>query len=399
MMTTSDMAYGKCFFTVLLTIAGGICLAVWQSAHALTFNFLPQAGTPQSVIDVFNIAGQRWSNIFQDQVMVNITVGFIDFTQDPTLSDNALGGASDFFLLQDVQYADVRQALMQNATSAADQQTLALLQPGPNYGRAVNRTADNPNGIGSPTPYVDNDGFFNDQVTATRANAKALGLLNPNDPTSDGQIRFNSAINWDFDTGDGINLGQFDLIGTATHEIGHILGFESFVDIIDPALIPCNAALVNCAGLSTFNGTNFVPAQNGDFIASGFFQATIMDLFRFSTDFGVGVPDIAVDNRDKFFPLLNGTLALFSNGVSTADGRQASHWRNLSPPIGIMDPSVASGVIQHITAADIELFEAIGWTQVAQTPDQVPEPSTVVLVATGCIGLTCLRRWRNRRRG
>lgn len=49
----------------------------------------------------------------------------------------------------------------------------------------------------------------------------------------DGSITFNSKRTFDFDPSNGITAGQFDFVGTATHEIGHVLGFISGVDILD----------------------------------------------------------------------------------------------------------------------------------------------------------------------
>ena len=48
-----------------------------QPARAnLTFNLIPEAGTPQIAIDGFTAAANRWSSIFADNITVNVQIGF-----------------------------------------------------------------------------------------------------------------------------------------------------------------------------------------------------------------------------------------------------------------------------------------------------------------------------------
>src|SRR5262249_21940725 len=67
----------------------------------------------------------------------------------------------------------------------------------------------------------------------------------------------------------------------------------------------------------------------------------------------------------------------FSTGTSNGDGSQASHWKRdeiTGVVLRIMDPTLASGVIQHITPADIRALDVIGWDL------SVPEPATFAFV-------------------
>jgi hypothetical protein len=67
-----------------------------------------------------------------------------------------------------------------------------------------------------------------------------------------------------------------------------------------------------------------------------------------------------------------------STGLSQGDGRQASHWKDdglTSTYIGVMDPTLGTGVRNSITAADIRALELIGYDVAA------PEPGTGMLLA------------------
>jgi hypothetical protein len=65
------------------------------------------------------------------------------------------------------------------------------------------------------------------------SNAKALGLVAGNAPGIDGSITFSSNFSFDLDPSDGISAGDYDFVGIATHELGHLLGFVSGVDVLD----------------------------------------------------------------------------------------------------------------------------------------------------------------------
>lgn len=174
-------------------------------------------------------------------------------------------------------------------------------------------------------------------------------------------FKMDSSRNWDFNPSDGITVGSFDFVGVATHELGHVMGFTSGVDLF----------------ISAFQ----TPPVNDNFLI---FRT--LDLFRFSNQSGLGTPDVAIDTREKFFPLLGGGSVPFSTGL----GDQASHWKDQNPPIGIMDPSAVGSTVFSISSNDIEALDSIGWTLAIQSGGQVPEPSTLLLLASG---LTVLSVW------
>src|SRR5262249_29072233 len=143
-------------------------------------------------------------------------------------------------------------------------------------------------------------------VQATRANAKALGLItlqNPNYGNTDAGITFSNQFTYDFDPSNGIDPGAIDFVGVVTHEFGHALGFGSIVDTLDSNM-----------GLGQSN-----------------FPAQALDIFRYSANSKANnAVDLTVDTREKYFSLDKGTtnIADFSNGQSTWAGSdfQASHW-------------------------------------------------------------------------
>jgi hypothetical protein len=320
-------------------IAGLAAIGIGSSggltpANALTFNFSPAAGTSQQAIDGFAAAGNLWSSVFTDNVTVNVNINLT------ALSAGTLGETGSSY--QSVSYDRFYNALKNDRTSATDNTAVNSLSSGSTFNLLLNRTANNPNGAGSATPYLDSNGNANNQtIDLTSANAKALGLQG-NSTSSDASISFSSLFNWDFNRSDGISSGAFDFVGIAAHEIGHALGFMSGVDILD---------------------TNSSSRYYND---NQFSYVSPLDLFRYSTDSkNVGAIDWTADNRAKYFSIDGGVtkIADFSTGDTFGDGRQSGHWKdNLG--LGILDPTIAPGELLAISENDKRAFDAIGWNRV-----------------------------------
>jgi PEP-CTERM motif len=347
-------------------------LAVAAPAQAaVTFNFTFVAGTSAQAVAGFNAAAARWSSIFTDNVVLDMTVG------TTTLGAGILASTGSRSI--NYSYTAFKTALTADVTSASDATAVASLQPGSSFGVLINRTSDNPNGSGSATPYVDLTGANNQQVRLTTANAKALGLaagtgvVGACATTCDASIQFSNTFAFDFDPSDGITAGQYDFVGIATHEIGHALGFISGVDILD----------INS------------PPVNGPFLADQFTFVSPLDMYRYSTaSAAAGVIDWTADTRAKCLSL-NGGATLgpcFSTGRNFGDGQQASHWKD-SLGIGIMDPTASTGELLSISANDRLAFDVIGWN-LGVTAPAVPEPGTwmMMLAGFGLIGAVRRRR-------
>jgi len=330
---------------------------------ATVFNFTFLGGTSAEAQQAFLAAGERWSAWLTDDVIIDMTVGTAD------LSPGTL--ASSFARRIAIPYSSFRSALSGDQTSPLDSVAVGSLSVGSSFGVLINRTSDNPNGSGSATPYLDAVGANNTTTYLTTANAKALGLAAGSgtvgvcSSTCDASITFANAFAFafDYDPSDGISPGTYDLVGFATREIGHALGFVSGVDILD----------INS------------PPVNGPFAANQFAFVSPLDLFRFSDlSAASDVVDFTADTREKFFSIDGGATALsvFSTGRNFGDGQRAGQWKD-GLGLGLMDPTGALGESLVIGPRDLQAFDVIGW-------NVVPEPEAGVLLSVGLLGLAGL---------
>jgi hypothetical protein len=172
---------------------------------------------------------------------------------------------------------------------------------------------------------------------------RALGFIGPAaDPNANYQpsIGFNSILPYDFDPTNGIDANKFDFNGTALHEFGHALGFNSWVGLqqLDPG------------------------APN---------LATTWDLFRFRpgvslATFGTAQRILSSGGEHVFFNgTLNTRLATGRLDGSGGDGNQGSHWKDNSQNngvyIGVMDPIGEPGFMDRITAFDLAALNFMGF--------------------------------------
>ncbi|HST21572.1 MAG TPA: NF038122 family metalloprotease, partial [Blastocatellia bacterium] len=276
-------------------------------------------------IEAFRRAAFQWENLVRTPITVVIDVDF-----GPTLFgrqfDEKIVSSTDAQVLGgNALYPAIRAGLISEASSSAK---TAL------YNSLPAKAA--PTDIGSSAG-----------MTASSATLRSLGVIkesaNPDIESSNfglpPAIGLNSKFDFDFDSGDGVDANKLDFESIALHEIGHVLGFISFVgqQEMDSSIDP---------------------------------ELSIWDLFRLRP--GDAQKDFAATERvlssggDQSFYDGSGLLALSTGRPDGAggDGAQASHWKDdrlTGQYTGVMDPTLELGEHQFITDNDVDVLYTIGY--------------------------------------
>jgi len=381
--------------------------AIIGNKNGLAFNLIFQGAgfsgpTGAAARRGFEQAAKIWSRVLADNTSVTLELQF-----NP-LAAGILGSASS--TTNQGSYTLARALLDADRTSFRDNKAVKNLETGPTVSFISN---EGPNSalladrINAATQRIDdNNTVDNNNIQFNTSVVKALGLAPvyaaSNVNQRDGFIQFSSNFAFDFDPSDGITPGLFDFVAIAIHEIGHVLGFRSGVDLADGNALP------------------FVlpSSPNGRWGLNTLAWLTVHDLYRFGAFDGPGAlngqvfRDMAIGGStvetSPCFSLDRGEtcLGLLSTGANSrslalgeafrADGRQASHWKDdafLPYYNGIMDPTATRAGVQvplYLTNLDLIAFDAMGW-DLAQA---VPQPAALSLLGLGVAGLMLGRRRR-----
>ncbi|MCE9545500.1 MAG: NF038122 family metalloprotease [Planctomycetia bacterium] len=319
-------------------------LAAAQPAQAMTIVISPGAtlSANSAALAAFNRAANQWSAIYTDPITITINADLQNMGS-PTIL-----GSTNAVVLQ-ADYNTIRNAMVSDAAAEPDDTIVSFLPT------AAQFTATLPANFSLGT-----------NILATKANLKALGFtgLDTSFGVSDATMTFNSGFAFDYDRSNGLTGGTYDFESVAAHEIGHVLGFISSVDTVDQT-------------------------------SSGTISPFTLDLFRFAE--GTAADPATQAQFTTFARLLSPNVAAntddidnewrMSTGQSKGDGRQASHWLDINPPIGIMDPTLASATTVNISNADMRAFDLIGYNLI-RNDTVITAPAGPINLGTMIVGYT-----------
>ncbi len=284
-------------------------------------------------------AAQHWESVIQTPVTLVIDVDYGPTWFGVPYATGILGQTDEQYVAGSSLYPAVRAALIARSSNAQESALYNLLPQ-----------SQVPTDIGATTA-----------MSGAAATFRALGILQPvADPNGElanlgtpPAIGFNSAHPFDFDLSDGIASGKYDFDTTATHEIGHALGFISEVGERERA--PGNPLRVTPEDLFRFR--------------PGITTATFSTMQRVLSSGGEHV----------FFG--GGSEIRLSTGRSDhvgGDSQQASHWKDLALNggryIGIMHPRLPDGTHWEISENDLKALDLMGY-RVNSTPGPTPTPT------------------------
>ncbi len=318
----------------------------------IVLNYGPQLALNPAAIAAFEGAASFWETQFSDPITVYIDAEF--GTKDlsgASFPANVLGstGSVDSFFL----YSDIRDALIQDASKDE-----SLVNSLPSVAGLTFNTA-------AGLPAIQFAGQT--AMDVNRANAMALGFTNvPGDVSVinssliiDASISFNSGFSFDLDSSNGVTSGAYDFRAVALHEIGHALGFVSAVDAVDYYVDNSISTTIIPAPMDLFR---LAPGQGGSFSTAPRILntgAAVPTQVFYDGQFNVS----AFAGKPGVSGLTTGDIPM-STGVGVGDGNQASHFKSddiTTVNIGVMDPTLASGVVGVVTRNDLRVLGMIGW--------------------------------------
>jgi hypothetical protein len=303
-------SWGSFLIKAITTLSFSAPIYCIDLAQAANFNFTYGLETTEEQKIAFELAGKIWGTYLADPVNINIHV---KMEKKENLPERVIGGAIPFFETN-YNYSNFVDLLDLDSKHQDDIATINSLDRGSSWQTMTKFGLQQSN-----------------TINMTRANAKAIGAIAPDSAELDGLIVMNdlknSSISWHYGYSRKMSNNTLDYTSVAIHEIGHILGFVSGLDLV-----------------SQDNPQEIINSANP------------LDLFRFHSK-----NRRELQNGHNIFSLNRGynAIAEFAQG-SEFDGYQASHWSN-PLNVGIMDPLLQIKSKNKISTIDLIIMDAIGW--------------------------------------
>ena len=348
--TGDDYSKGGATSTSAATSSGALPALLPSAGLHIFLHGTTQLEQNQAAKNAFIVAANRWEALVSNPINVVIDVDYgPNYFGSPYGDTHILGQTGS--RQNSTSFSTFRQRLIANSPTSAE---LNLY-----------------NALPASTLPLEGGGTAS-SVVVTRANARALGLSpNITNPDAiavgggDAGIGFNSNFNngngsFDFNPDDGISSSATDFDAVVTHEIGHALGFVS------------NAGGENPGALTGWDVFRFRPGS-----------ATLATMATAPRVMGAGGTQVFFDAQPH---VVSNTqtqeLGLSTGGpdgeATGGDGNQSSHWKDDSLSsgryIGIMDPTISSGVRRVITDNDTNALDAFGYAIGGSVPPPPPPP-------------------------
>ncbi len=223
-----------------------------------------------------------------------------------------------------------------------------------------------------PTGAIPTDVGPVNQIQTSAAVFRALGLLAAvegpaaekaalGDPS---RIAFQDFPDIDFDPSDGIAVNGEDFDFLATHEIGHVLGFDSWVGVKE--LFPNDPPVVAMLDLYRFRPSR----ENPDLSAT---------------------PRVLTPGGEQVFFFSGPQLSLSTAGGTDfpAGDFSASHWKSqifTGRLGGIMEPLDYPGIRNVVTSRDLAVLDAIGWRIAGPAPAELSVRTIPIILDAAGVG-------------